>query len=59
MNKLGFTEKEVGHMTYAKWHKLYKAYQRNFDLELSMKINGKQYQDLEEIETKKEHIISF
>ncbi len=56
---MGFTEKEVGHMTYAKWHKLYKAYQRNFDLELSMKINGKRYQNLEEIETKKEHIISF
>lgn len=46
-------------MTYSKWHRLYKAYQKDFDMELAMKASGKRYQDLEEIEVRKEHIISF
>jgi len=59
VKKLGFTEKEVGHMTYSKWHRLYQAYQNNFDVELAMKLAGKGYKDLKEIENRKEHIISF
>jgi len=47
MNKLGFTEKQVGHMTLKKWSLLYKAYKDNFDLELSMQLKGVKYSDLE------------
>jgi hypothetical protein len=47
MNKLGFTERQVGHMTYRKWALLYKAYKNNFDIELVMKNKGVRYADLE------------
>lgn len=47
VKKLGFTEREVGHMTLKKWHSLYKAYKKNFDLELSMRLKGVKYSDLE------------
>lgn len=47
MNKLGFTEKQVGHMTFRKWNLLYQAYKDQFDLELAMKANGKRYADIE------------
>jgi hypothetical protein len=46
MNKLGFTEKQVGHMTLKKWSLLYKAYKDNFDMELTMKIKGLRYSDI-------------
>ena len=47
VKKLGFTEKEIGHMTYRKWALLYKAYKDNFDLELTMQNKGVKYSDLE------------
>lgn len=47
MNKLGFTEREVGHMTIRKWHKLYKAYKSNFDFEFTMKHKNLRYMDIE------------
>lgn len=34
-------------MTLKKWHSLYKAYKKNFDLELSMQLKGVKYSDLE------------
>jgi len=46
MNKLGFTEKQIGHMTWRKFWKLYKAYQKTFDNELTMKIQGITYASL-------------
>ncbi len=46
MMKLGFTEKQVGHMTYKKWSLLYEAYKDNFDMELTMKIKGIRYSDI-------------
>lgn len=47
INKLGFSEKQVGHMTMKKWKLLYKAYQLNFDNELYMKFTGRTYASLE------------
>jgi hypothetical protein len=47
MNKLGFTEKQVGHMTWGKFSRLYNAYKRSFDNELTMKIKGIMYSDLD------------
>jgi len=47
MNKLGYTEKQVGHMTLRKWSLLYKAYKNQFDLELAIKTKGLRYVDLE------------
>lgn len=45
--KLGFTEKQVGHMTFRKWHSLYKAYKNNFDLEMTLlKSRGLRYMDI-------------
>lgn len=46
MNKLGFTEKQVGHMTWRKFWKLYKAYQKTFDDELIMKLKSITYSSL-------------
>ena len=46
MNKLGFTEKQVGHMTLKKWNLLYSAYKDNFDMELTLKLKGLRYSDL-------------
>lgn len=34
-------------MTYSKWHKLYKAYKLNYDIETSLKLNRKRYADIE------------
>ncbi|WP_186430880.1 hypothetical protein [Clostridium sp. BSD9I1] len=34
-------------MTIRKWHKLYKAYKSNYDLELTMKHKGLRYMDIE------------
>lgn len=36
MNRLGFSEKEVGRMTLKKWNLLYKAYMKNFDIEMKL-----------------------
>lgn len=34
-------------MTYWKWSQLYKSYKRNFDNELTLKLNRQRYCDLE------------
>ena len=45
MNKLGFSEKEVGHMTLKKWSMLWKAYAKNFDNELYLTAMKKTYEE--------------
>lgn len=47
MNKLGFTEKQVEHMTLKKWKLLYKAYKLEFDREMYMTREYKTYDELE------------
>ena len=42
---LGYSDKEVGRMTYWKWHKLYKHFKNHYDFTLS----GKTYEEIEEI----------
>ena len=32
---LGFTEKEVGHMTFYKWNKLYEYYKRFYNFKIN------------------------
>lgn len=49
--KMGFTEKEVGHMTFYKFDKLYQAYKSIFDTENILKFNKATYTDLEREET--------
>lgn len=46
VKKLGFSEKEVGRMTIAKFNALYRAYQDDFDLELMMQLKGITYEKL-------------
>jgi len=46
MNKLGFTEKEIGHMTYRKWYLLFQAYKSNFDDELILTASRKTYAEV-------------
>lgn len=46
MNKLRFTEKEVGRMTYRKWSLLYDAYKKEYDREFIMNQRGLVYEDL-------------
>lgn len=59
MNKLGYTEKEVGHMSYRKWDDLYTAYKNNFDLETQMFHKGVLYKDLITKKEEKEEIVPF
>jgi hypothetical protein len=47
INKLGYTEKEIGHMTFKKWRELYKCYKNIFDIELTLKLNKQRYSDIE------------
>ena len=47
VKKLGFSEKEIGRMTYRKWALLYQAYKNSFDLELTMKYKRIKYSELE------------
>ncbi len=49
--KMGFSEKQVGHMTLRKFDLLYKAYKNVFDLENTLKYNRVVYSDLEKEET--------
>lgn len=44
MNKLGYTEKEVGRMTFRKWKLLYKSYQKTFDNELMLTLSRTTYE---------------
>ena len=48
---MGFTEKEVGHMTMRKFDLLYQSYKNIFDLENTLKYNKATYEDLEKEET--------
>jgi hypothetical protein len=50
MNKLGFSEKEVGRMTPGKFRKLYRAYKQNFDLEMTLQAKKVRYMDLQKSE---------
>lgn len=47
MNKFGYTEKQVGHMTFKKWNQLYQAYKDNFDLELTLTVKMQRFKDIE------------
>jgi hypothetical protein len=49
--KMGFTERQVGHMTFCKFDKLYQAYKNIFDLENKLKYNRTTYAELEKEET--------
>lgn len=44
---MGFTEKQVGHMTVTKFNKLYQVYKDIFDLENRLKNNNMTYRELE------------
>jgi hypothetical protein len=50
MNKLGYTEKQVGRMTFGKWSRLYQAYKDFYDMEMSMKNQGVRYCDIDKEE---------
>jgi hypothetical protein len=54
--KIGFSDTEVGHMSYFKWKKLYEHYKSMYNFETKKLLF-----ELEETETneKKEEIISF
>ncbi len=43
--RIGYTEKQVGHMTLYKWKKLYKSYQKLFDNELILTASRKTYEE--------------
>lgn len=47
MNKLGFTEKEVGRMTFKKWSMLFRAYKKCFDNELMLTASRTTYEEAE------------
>jgi hypothetical protein len=59
MNKLGFSEKEVGRMTLGKFKKLYGAYKQNFDIEMTMNIKRIRYKDIEQSEESQPDIVEF
>lgn len=48
---MGFTEKQIGHMTFYKFDKLYTAYKQIFDLEKKLEYNRMTYEELEKEET--------
>lgn len=43
--RIGYTEKQVGHMTLCKWKKLYKSYQKLFDNELMLTASRRTYEE--------------
>lgn len=45
---MGFSKKEIGHMTVRKFSRFYKAYKQNFDIELCLYLTQKTYGKLEE-----------
>ncbi len=49
--KMGFTEKQVGYMTFHKFDKLYTAYRQVFDLENKLIYNKMTYAEVEKEET--------
>ena len=44
---MGFSEKEIGRMSFRKWKLLYEAYQLVFDMESRMVRNGVLYSELD------------
>jgi hypothetical protein len=48
---MGFSEKQVGHMTFYKFDKLYKSYKQVFDLEKILDYNRTTYAESEREET--------
>jgi hypothetical protein len=44
---MGFTEKQVGHMTVRKFVALYNVYKDTFDLENKLKNSNRTYRELE------------
>lgn len=56
--KLGFTERQVGHMTYSKFDALYGAYKLNFDIEMKFTAARVGYSDAEK-ETTLDDAIPF
>ena len=46
--KLGYTEQQIGHMTYRKFVSLYEAYKNVFDLETLLTVKGIRYSELGE-----------
>lgn len=59
MNKLGFSEKEVGRMTLGKFKKLYRAYKQNFDLEMMLQLKKVRYMDLQKSAEEEPDIVEF
>ena len=47
MNKLGFSEHDVGRMTFRKWVQLYKSYKKSFDNELLLVASKTTYAQAE------------
>ena len=45
---MGFTQKEIGHMTVRKFNRYYRAYKQNFDIELCLLLQKKTYAKLEQ-----------
>jgi len=43
---MGFSEREIGHMSLDKFNRLYKAYKDDFDTEMIMRENKIKYSDL-------------
>lgn len=48
---MGFSEKEIGRMTFRKWKLLYQEYKNNYDIELTLMLSKQRYFDLEKEQT--------
>jgi hypothetical protein len=48
---MGFTEKQVGHMTFRKFCLLHQVYKNDFDLENTLKYHEATYAEIEKEET--------
>jgi hypothetical protein len=44
--KMGFTERQIGHMTMKKYSKLLKAYKDIFDIEMTLTTNKIKYSEI-------------
>lgn len=56
--KMGYTEMEVGHMTFIKFCSLHQAYKDIFDFEATLTFNRIRHSDLEK-ETTLDDVIPF